>query len=53
MSVSGATIRRFTDIPGGEVVWDGTNAEGNPAAAGVYLWYLEGTDISGRLLLIR
>ncbi|MEP0828063.1 MAG: hypothetical protein HRF51_06030 [bacterium] len=53
MSVSGAIIRQFTNIIGGEVTWDGKNSDGNPVASGSYLWQIEGTDMRGKILLIR
>jgi hypothetical protein len=53
MSVSGSKIRRWVSTDGDSIQWDGTNEEGNPVSSGAYLWYIEGTDIKGKLILIR
>ncbi|MCX6832491.1 MAG: hypothetical protein NT028_10255, partial [candidate division Zixibacteria bacterium] len=53
MTVSGSTIRRWTNNSGVDISWNGTNEAGNPVAAGAYLWYIEGTQTGGKLILIR
>lgn len=53
VSVSGMAVRRWTNIVGGEQTWDGSNEDGNPVGSGAYLWYIEGTEFSGKIILIR
>ncbi|SYZ73068.1 hypothetical protein TRIP_C21183 [Candidatus Zixiibacteriota bacterium] len=53
MTVTGGTVRHWTKITSGEVIWDGTNEAGLPVGSGTYLWYIEGSGNSGKLLLIR
>jgi len=53
MSVSGATVRQWSNLPAADLTWDGTNDSGSKVAAGTYLWYLEGSDIGGKLILIH
>ncbi len=50
---TGERIRRWGDASGGDIIWDGTNEHGDKVASGVYLWYLEGTDRSGKFTVIR
>ncbi|MEW5925814.1 MAG: hypothetical protein AB1746_17675, partial [Candidatus Zixiibacteriota bacterium] len=50
MTVSGATVRKWSDISG-DITWDGSNDSGGKVASGVYLWYIEGTDIKGKLVV--
>jgi hypothetical protein len=52
MTSSRAHVRRWVNVWGGEVTWDGRNASGNTVAPGVYLWYVEGTDIHGKLVVV-
>jgi len=54
MTVSGQVVRHWIDV-GGEVTvqWNGLNAAGSPVASGVYMWYIEGTDLKGKLIVIR
>jgi hypothetical protein len=53
VSVSGSEVRRWTNIVGGEQTWDGTNAAGRPVGAGTYLWFIEGSEQNGKIVLIR
>lgn len=53
MSVSGEVIRRWSETNGNDILWDGTNENGNPVASDVYLWYVEGTESKGKLVLVR
>ena len=53
MSVSGATVRQWSNLPAADLTWDGTNDSGSKVASGTYLWYLEGSDIGGKLVLIH
>ena len=52
-SVSGSNVRYWTNISGNDIIWDGTNESGNPVSSGTYLWFIGGTDINGKLILIR
>ncbi len=53
MTVNGDVVRRWVNIDGGQVAWDGTNQTGNPVASGTYLWFVENTDTKGKLILVR
>jgi hypothetical protein len=53
MTVTGGTVRHWTNIVSGEITWDGTNEAGLPVGSGTYLWYVEGGNISGKMVLIR
>jgi hypothetical protein len=53
MTVSGMTVREWTDITGGEVSWNGTNDDGSQVASGTYLWFIEDTDRRGKIIVIR
>ena len=53
MSVSGATIRTWTDLTGEDLAWDGTNEEGRAVSAGTYLWFVKGSERSGKLVLVK
>lgn len=52
-TMSGELVRRFPDISSGSITWDGTNGAGRQVASEKYLWYIEGTDIKGKIILIR
>lgn len=53
MTVNGETVRRWYNVFGGTVVWDGTNGSGQPVASDVYLWYVEGSELRGKLIVQR
>ena len=53
MTVSGNTVKELRSETGESVEWDGTNESGNLVSSGVYLWFLEGTDHNGKLIVIR
>jgi phosphodiesterase/alkaline phosphatase D-like protein len=53
MSVSGATVRQWSNLSSDQLTWDGTNESGNKVASGTYLWYLRGSDAKGKLVVIR
>ncbi|MCK5127040.1 MAG: right-handed parallel beta-helix repeat-containing protein [candidate division Zixibacteria bacterium] len=53
MTVSGSTIRYLTNNNGRDISWDGTNQDGQPVASGTYLWFVEGTDINGKIVVTR
>jgi hypothetical protein len=52
-SVSGYIVREWMNNSGEDILWDGTNESGNAVASGVYSWYIHGTEISGKLIIIR
>ncbi|UCD94839.1 MAG: hypothetical protein JSU69_01955, partial [Candidatus Zixiibacteriota bacterium] len=52
MTVSGSTVRKLTGTAG-EAIWDGTNESGSGVASGTYLWFLEGSDVKGKLIVVR
>ncbi len=53
MTVSGREVRLWTNTTGEDILWDGTNSSGNPVASDTYLWFIAGTDIRGKLVVIR
>lgn len=53
MTVSGREVRTWNNTAGGNISWDGTNAAGNPVGSDTYLWFVGGTDLSGKIVLIR
>jgi hypothetical protein len=53
MTVSGDMVRRWTDLTGADVIWDGKNESGSKIAAGTYLWFIEDSDMSGKIIIIR
>jgi hypothetical protein len=53
MTVTGTPVRFLTSTGGEDIVWDGTNESGHAVASGTYLWYIEGTDFRGKLIIIR
>lgn len=53
ISISGELIRQWPNINSGTAEWDGTNGDGHPVAGEKYLWYIDGTDIKGKIILIR
>ncbi len=53
LSPSGEQIRYWTDITGGDLQWDGTNASGNRVSSGTYLWYVADSEMKGKLVVIR
>ncbi len=52
-SMSGETVRRWPTVAGGDLVWDGRNESGNRISSGVYLWYLEGSDTKGKIVIVE
>jgi len=53
MTVSGREIRTWNNTTGSDITWDGTNEAGSPVGSDTYLWFVNGTDIGGKLILIR
>jgi len=53
LSISGSLIRRWDNVGGDEFTWDGTNESGDPVSSGTYLWYIERTDMKGKIVVIR
>ncbi|MEW5795414.1 MAG: fibronectin type III domain-containing protein [Candidatus Zixiibacteriota bacterium] len=52
-SISGSIIRRWTNLVGQDIVWDGTNESGNRVASGTYLWFLPDSGAQGKLIVIN
>jgi hypothetical protein len=52
-SLSGSTVRYWSDIGSAPLTWDGTNEIGNRVASGTYLWFVENSDLSGKIVVIR
>jgi hypothetical protein len=53
VTVSGEIIRRWANTDGADIIWDGTSESGEEVASDVYLWYLEGTNARGKIIVIR
>ncbi len=53
MTVSGSTIREWSDITNSELTWDGTNQSGKAVSAGTYLWFVRNSEIKGKLVIIK
>ncbi len=53
MTVSGEVVRRWTDLSGADLTWDGKNESGSKIAAGTYLWFIEDSEMKGKLIVIR
>lgn len=53
MSVSGATVRQWSHVSEEDLRWDGTNESGSVVASGTYLWFVEGTDLGGKIVLMK
>jgi len=53
MSVSGSTVRQWSQVSEDDLSWDGTNESGSRVASGTYLWYIEGTDLGGKIVLVK
>ncbi len=52
-TVAGDIVRHWINDTGKDIFWDGTNESGNPVSSGTYLWYIEDTDIKGKLIVVR
>jgi hypothetical protein len=52
-SLDRGVVRRWSNVTTGEITWDGTNESGYAVSSGVYPWYVEGTGVKGKLILIR
>jgi hypothetical protein len=53
IDITGEPIRRWTNVSNSEVPWNGTNDAGSTVSSGTYLWYIENTDIQGKVMVIR
>ena len=53
LTINGELIKRWTDNSGQDILWNGRNESGAPVASGTYLWYIESSDIKGKLIIIR
>jgi hypothetical protein len=52
-TVSGSVVKRWANLDGYDVIWDGTNESGHRVASGTYLWYLPSTGAKGKLVVIN
>ncbi len=53
ITLNGETVWRITNVVGGTALWDGTNSSGNGVSSGVYLWFIEGSSMKGKLVVQR
>ncbi len=53
MSVSGSTVKYWADVQGSSLTWDGTNDSGNRVSPGTYLWFVENSDIKGKIVVLN
>jgi len=53
LTVSGQPVRQWENVLDGRVTWDGTNDAGGAVASGIYFWYVSGSDIKGKIIVIR
>jgi len=51
-TVSGSIVRRWSNLDGYDLTWNGTNESGNRVASGTYLWYVPDTGAQGKLVVI-
>lgn len=52
-SVSGEPVRRWSDITSNQLTWNGTDELGSQLGSGVYLWYVVGSEMKGKVILVR
>lgn len=52
-TVAGETVKRWANTTGDDIVWDGITDYGNKVAPGVYLWFVEDSDVSGKLMVTK
>jgi hypothetical protein len=52
MTVSGSVVRYWEDVTG-EVAWNGTNQQGTRVASGVYMWFVDPSGESGKLIILH
>ncbi|MBU0984396.1 MAG: hypothetical protein KKA42_11035 [candidate division Zixibacteria bacterium] len=52
-TLNGHMVRQWVHTSGSDLTWDGTNLSGSPVASGTYLWYLDGTETKGKLIVVR
>ena len=52
-SLSGSVVKRWADLDGQDVTWDGTNDSGKRVASGTYLWFLPSSGAKGKLVVIN
>ena len=53
ITLNGETVWRINNVFGGTALWDGRNSTGNLVASGVYLWFIEGSTMKGKLIVQR
>jgi phosphodiesterase/alkaline phosphatase D-like protein len=52
-TVSGSIVKRWSNLDGYDLTWNGTNESGNRVSSGTYLWYLPDTGAKGKLVVIN
>ena len=52
-STSGDVVMRWSNNTGEDILWYGTNQSGHAVASGVYLWYILGTEMNGKVIVRR
>ena len=53
LTSSGDMVRRWPGTTGSDIIWNGRNDSGQDVASGIYLWYVESSEIKGKLIVIR
>ena len=53
MTLMGYRVRQLVSEAGEDVMWYGRNEDGDSMASAVYLWHIEGTTYSGKVILVR
>jgi len=53
MTISGQTVKIWSNISGGSVQWNGLNESNNEVSSGTYLWFIEGSDTNGKLVVLH
>ncbi len=53
MTLNGETVWRINNVVGGTALWDGSNSSGSQVSSGVYLWFIEGSSLKGKLVVQR
>ena len=53
MTVSGDLVKHWLNTDGDDIVWNGTNSNGDQVSSGVYLWFVGTSGVSGKLIVVR
>jgi hypothetical protein len=51
-TVSGSTVRQWSNVMNSELTWNGTGASGDRVASGTYLWFAGG-EASGKIVVLQ